>query len=261
MPHDNLSLSLRPPSSDEPKHSTATELQVMTRLVRLPTGSLRQARRIVGLQLDRLSPLPAAETAFDLVQVRQEGAETAYALGIVRRVHLTDPAYANRRQIVLKRTVDNAEVLFRFRNPNAIDDREARWFKHAPNAARIVLGLTFVMAAVAYRVDDWQSQRLVEISAQQREATRSVLNADLETSARADWLNLERADAATRLLCVAQKVSALERGSITLLGYAGEANELLLRLPEGVSTSSLLEAGGTEQGSPSVIVFKQDVCG
>ncbi|MNR99307.1 hypothetical protein D3C71_308930 [compost metagenome] len=262
MPHDDLSLSLRPPPPPaEPWLAAPPELQVMTRFVRLPTRSLRQARRVVGLQLDRLSPLPAADTAYDLVMIRQDGAETLYALGIVRKAHLSDAAYANRRHIALTRTVETTEVAFRFRNPHAVDDREIRWLKHAPRAAVITLGLALVTAAADQRADAWREQRMVEIAAGQREAAREALDAELLTSARADWTGLERTDAATRLLCVSQKVSPPSDAPVPLLGYAGEADELVLRLPEGTNTASLLTAGGVKQGGPNVIAFGQEICG
>lgn len=190
------------------------------------------------MQLDRLSPLPATDTAYDLVMIRQDGAETLYALGIVRKAHLRDAAYANRRHIALTRTVETTEVAFRFRNPHAVDDREVRWLKHAPRAAVIALGLALVTAAAG-----------------QREAAREALDAKLLTSARADWTGLERTDAATRLLCVAQKVGVTGEAPVPLLGYAGEADELVLRLPEGTNTASLLTAGGVEQGGANVIAF------
>lgn len=262
MPHDDLSLSLRPPPPPAgPPLAAQPELQVMTRLVRLPTRSPRQARRIVGLQLDRLSPLPATDTAYDLVMIRQDGAETLYALGIVRKAHLSDTAYANSRHIALTRTVETTEVAFRFRNPHAIDDREVRWLKHASKTAIIALGLALVTIAASQRADAWREQRMVEIAASQREAARAALDAELLASARVDWTGLERTDAATRLLCVSQKVSAPGGAPVPLLGYAGEANELVLRLPEGANPAPLLTAGGVEQSGPSVIAFGQEVCG
>ena len=262
MPHDDLSFSLRPPPLPaEPSLAAQPELQVMTRLVRLPTRSPRHARRIVALQLDRLSPLPAPDTAYDLVMIRQDGAETLYALGIVRKAHLSDAAYANRRHIVLTRTIEATEVAFRFRNPHAVDDREVRWLKHAPKAAVIALGLALVATAASQRADTWRAQRMVEIAAGQREAAREALDAELQASARADWTGLERTDAATRLLCVSQKVSATGDAPVPLLGYAGEADELVFRLPEGANTAPLLTAGGIEQGSPNVIAFGQEICG
>lgn len=262
MPHDDLSLSLRPaPPPAEPPLAALPELQVMTRLVRLPTRSPGQARRVVGLQLDRLSPLPATDTVYDLVMIRQDGAETLYALGIVRKAHLSDAAYANRRHISLTRAVETNEVTFRFRNPHAVDDREVRWLKHASQAAIIALGLAVVATAAGQRAGAWREQRMVEIAASQREAARAAQNAELQASARADWTDLERTDAATRLLCVAQKVSTPGGAPVPLLGYAGEAKELVLRLPEGADTSSLLAAGGVEQGGPTAIVFGQEVCG
>lgn len=262
MPHDDLSLSLRPPPPPaEPPLAAPPELQVMARLVRLPTRSPRQARRIVSLQLDRLSPLPATDTAYDLVMIRQDGSETLYALGIVRKAHLSDAAYANRRHIALTRTVETTEVAFRFRNPHAVDDQEVRWLKHAPRAAVITLGLALVTTAAGQRADTWRQQRMVEIAVSQRDAARAALDAELQASARADWTDLERTDAATRLLCVSQKVGAHGGAPLPLLGYAGEANELVLRLPDDANAAPLLTAGGVEQGGPTVIAFRREICG
>ena len=61
-------------------------LDVMIRVLRLPTRSRRQARNIARLQLDRLSPLPPGEIVYDLVPLRQDGAETVFAMGILRRL-------------------------------------------------------------------------------------------------------------------------------------------------------------------------------
>lgn len=261
MPHDDLSLSLRPPPPPAPPLAEQPELQVMTRLVRLPTRSPRQARRIISLQLDRLSPLPAGEIAHDLVMVRQDGAETLYALGIVRKVHLRDAAYASRRHISLTQRVEATEVAFRFRNPHAIDDRELRWLSRAPMFAIIALGLAMVTGAAAFKAQTWREQRMLEIAAAQRESVREALEAERQASARTDWTSLERTDAATRLLCVSQKIGGGSNAPTPLLGYAGDANELVLRLPEGANVSSLLAAGGVEQGGPAMIGFGPETCG
>ena len=116
------------------------------------------------------------------------------------------------------------------------------------------------MVTASQRADAWREQRMDEIAAGQREAARAVLDAELLASARADWTGLERTDAATRLLCVSSKVEAAGGAPTPLLGYAGEAGALVLRLPEGANAAPLLAAGGVEQGGPAVIAFGPEVC-
>ena len=259
MPLDDLSLDLTPASPPVPA------LEVMTRVLRLPTRAPRQARAIVRMQLDRLSPLPAADTLFDLVPLRQDGAETVYALGILRRAALGDPAFASQRTVTAKRTVEGEEVVFRFRNAGAVDDREARWLNHAPRLALVCLGIAAVALAGQLRAEQWREQRLPEIAAEKRLAAQQARLAEQQASARTDWLSLERADAATRFLCVAGLVGGALPGGLAVTSAVADSDTVTLTTGPGANLAALVGAGAAPPtgGDPSgggSVVFPREVC-
>jgi hypothetical protein len=261
MPHDDQPLELNPARAP-----TATPtLEVMTRVLRLPTRAPRQARAIVRMQLDRLSPLPAADTLFDLVALRQDGAETVYALGILRRAALADPGFANERTVTASRSVESENVVFRFRNAGAVDDREARWLKHAPRAALVCLGLAAVALAGQLRADQWRERRLPEIAAEKRLALQQARLAEQQASARADWVSLERADAATRYLCVAGQIGAALPGGLAVTSAAADPHTVTLTVGPGSNLPALVAAGATPQigrssSAAGTVVFPSEVC-
>lgn len=259
MPLDDLALDLTPAPTPVPA------LEVMTRVLRLPTCAPRQARAIVRLQLDRLSPLPAADTLFDLVPLRQDGAETVYALGILRRAALADPAFASQRTVTAARSVEGQDVVFRFRNAGAVDDREARWLKHAPRVALVCLGLAAVALAGQLRADQWRERRLPEIAAEKRLAAQQARLAEQQASARADWVSLERADAATRYLCVAGLVGTALPGGLAITSGAADPHTVTLTVGPGAQVSALVAAGaappaGGDSSGGGSVVFPREVC-
>jgi hypothetical protein len=259
MPFDDLALELTPAPTPVPA------LEVMVRVLRLPTRAPRQARAIVRMQLDRLSPLPASETLFDLVPLRQDGGETVYALGIVRRATLGDPAFTSQRTVTATRPVEGEEVVFRFRNAGAVDDREARWLKHAPRLALVCLGLAAVALAGQLRADQWRERRLPEIAAGKRLAAQQTRLAEQQASARADWAALERADAATRYLCVAGRIgSAVPRG-LAVRSATADPHTVTLTVGPGTDLAVLVTAGaaqpvGGDPSGASSVVFPREVC-
>ncbi|MEJ6790939.1 hypothetical protein BrevBR_15455 [Brevundimonas sp. BR2-1] len=260
MPLDDLSHDLTPAKADPAPPS----LEVMTRVLRLPTRSPRQARSIVRMQLDRLSPLPAADTAFDLVCLRQEAAETVYALGIIRRSALNDPAFSSQRRVAARQDVEGATVLFRFRNAGAVDDREARWLAHAPRLALVCLGLAAVALAGNLRAEQWRERRLPEIATAKRLAAQQARTAEQQASARADWAALQRADAATRYLCVAGRLGAAAPGGVAIARADADAGQVSILLTQPADTALHRSGGelqaGADPSQPGVIVFPTGVC-
>ncbi|QDH72313.1 hypothetical protein [Brevundimonas sp. M20] len=251
-----------PPEQDLNLELAASpRLEVMTRIVSLPTTSLRQARAIVRLQLDRLSPLPPKDVVFDLVRLKTTGAETGYALGILRRSALQNPAFASRRAITATRSVDGVEATFRFRNIFAVDDREARWLVHAPRAALIALGLAAVALAGQMRADQWKAQRLPEITEAQRETARRTRDARERNAALADWAALERTDASTRLLCVG---GAIGTQPVPVLNLSADTRQVTFT-PENTADIARLETLGAEAqpasgGAPQGVFFGEETC-
>jgi len=262
MPRDDLTLELNP----TPRPASAPVLDLMTRVLRLPTRSPRQARSIVRMQLDRLSPLPASDTVFDLVVLRQDVGETVYALGILRRSTLADAAFASQRLVTVTRSIEDQDVVFRFRNAGAVDDREARWLRHAPRIALVCLGLAAVALAGNLRAEQWRERRLPEIAAAKRLAVQEARLADQQASARAEWVSLERADAATRLLCVAGRVGGTLPAGVVVTSAAADAQQVTLMLASGANGAALANAGGrappgADPNRPGSVVFPREVCG
>lgn len=246
--------------------SPAREVEVMTRVLRLPTDSVRQARAIVRMQLDRLSPLPVDSIVFDLVRLQRTGGETTFALGILRRSALLDPAFSSRRMVALARSADGAEVVFRFRNASAVDHRESRWLAHAPKAAAVALGLAAVLLAGQIRADHWREARLPAIAAEQRIAARAARDARDQTAALAEWRSLDRSDAATRLLCISSKITAADRSPLALAGAASDATQVRLTPLDAGGAARLAAAGGESApaggaaGAPAPVTFGPEVC-
>ncbi|HYC74687.1 hypothetical protein [Brevundimonas sp.] len=258
MPLDDLSLDLKPASAPRP------ELEVMTRVLRLPTRSLRQARAITRLQLDRLSPLPVADTVFELAPLGHEAGETVYALGVLRRSALADPAFGAQRIVAVAKTVGGQDVVFRFRNAGAVDDREARWLRHAPRAAMVCLGLAAVALAGQLRAEQWRERRLPEIAAEQRLAARAARLVAQQAAARADWAALGRTDAATRYLCAATRIAAVRPDGVAVTGAAADGQRVSLTLAPGTDAASLvaaLELPPAAGAQTLAVTFPSEVCG
>tara|TARA_R110002051_G_scaffold41530_7_gene86135 strand:- start:20226 stop:20936 length:711 start_codon:yes stop_codon:yes gene_type:complete len=235
----------------------------MARLLRLPTTSPRQARAIVRLQLDRLSPLPAADTVFDLSFVRKDGSEGVFALGVIRRQTLNDPVFRHQRIVKVPKKIDDTEVVFRFRNPSGVDDRETRLLKHAPLAAAMALGFAAVTLAGNLRAESWRTQRLPEIAEAQRQATRKALHAEQQTQARAEWTALDRSDASTLLLCVLARLDQQTTTAIAVRALALDPEQITVQLPTGGDRHAL-EAAGAEVGQAddesATATFVKAVC-
>jgi hypothetical protein len=239
----------------------------MARLLHLPTASPGQARSIVKLQLDRLSPLPASETVFDLVKLKSEPAETLWALGVARRSDLAAARFRDRRTITAAKTVDGVEVLFRFRNADAVDDREQRWLGQAPRLVVLALTLTALALAANLRAGEWRERRLEEIAAEARADTRDARARTEQAAARQAWAGLERADASTRWLCVNERVRSATPEGVAATAVTADRAQVVLQLPDATQITRLTAAGGqtaqpagAASARPSV-AFNGRVCG
>lgn len=194
------------PLASAPKGSGEDRIPLMTRMMRLPTSSIREARSIVRLQLDRLSPLPASETVFDVVPLQAEKAQGVYAVGILRRAILSSAPYDTRPVLTLTRDVEGRSVTFRFRNADATSEFEARYLKHAPHALMIALGIAAVSLSIQVKAGEWRDREMPEVASQARALNVAQRDNRNQTEARAEWLALERRDAATQVLCLGARL-------------------------------------------------------
>lgn len=237
-----------------PDEEADDRIPVMTRLMRLPTRSVREARSIVRLQLDRLSPLPSAETVFDVVSVRSEAGQGVYAVGILRRAILSTPPYDARPVLSLTRDVDGQRVTFRFRNAGATSEFEARYLKYAPHALTMALGVAVLALSVHVKVEDWHDARLPAIAAETRARNVAVREGGHQRDARGAWMALERRDASTQILCLGLRLGALDRpvairhlradGDRVTLTARQEADQVRIRTAGGQPVSTADPAAG-----------------
>jgi len=255
MPLDDSFPDLTPPPA-----APVPPLEVMTRVLRLPTTSPRQARAIVRLQLDRLSPLPLSSIVYDVVTLRRDGAETVYALGIIRRAALDSAPATGGLQV--QQQIEGVDVVFRFRDPDAAGDLETRWLKHAPRAALVALGIAAVMLAANLRAEQWRERRLPEIAAAQRLAARDAIARRETADALQAWSALTRADAATRFLCVGGRIATVLPAGIQATAVSADSRKVTLTVAGG-QAAVLAEAGGQaapSNGAATQVVFPETVC-
>ena len=247
MPYDQPVLT--PFADPAPEPAPEARLEVMTRTVRLPTASRAQARDIIRLQLDRLSPLPRADILFDVVPLDRQGGETRYALGVVRKAALDDPAFTRRRLVEVRRLVDGAEAVFRFRNPFMRSDWEPRLLRHAPAALVVCAGLAALMLAAADRSERRKERRLPEIA---REAVVARRAAEAETtriSSLTAWAGLEHGDAATRALCVLTRLE--QTGAVwTVQGLRAGAEGVSITFAPPLDAVRLAAIGASVDATP-----------
>lgn len=239
--------------------------QVMARLLRLPTTSRIKARAIVRLQLDRLSPLPPAETVFDLVMVRRAGTEGVFALGVVRKADLARPEFDGQRTILLNQEVEGVAAVFRFANPAGAGLKVPDWLRHAPSAAVLAGAFALVAMAAAHRSAAWTEQELPRIAAEGEARAAAALLATEQQAARADWGRLERGDAATRLQCVLDRLGESE-GEVALMGLTAEAGRVVLTLQAPVDEAALDATGAElqsegETDGPTTAIYEGGACG
>lgn len=94
---------------------------VFVRALDLPTASLRAAREAVALQLDILSPMPAADTVSSVRLVGPaEHGQTRFAVGLAPLDRFAELAAAGARgpaSLYLSGELDGEAITFRFDNP------------------------------------------------------------------------------------------------------------------------------------------------
>ena len=127
---------------------------VFVRAIDLPTASLREARAAVRIQLDILSPLPLAETAWSLIGVGPaEGGRTRYAVGIIP-VSLFDEEGGQASVIELPGWLYGRSLMFRFEHPRLTDEKAQARLRWMRRAAVSGLCLAMLLGAVTVRLGD-----------------------------------------------------------------------------------------------------------
>lgn len=233
MPHDRLKLDPTP------------DLAVMTRTLRLPTVSVRQARRIVRLQLDRLSPIPPAEALWDLVRLRIEGAEGVFALGLIRKVELK----ADEPKRISRRTVEDQAVVFQFRNGQAASLQEAKLLARAPGFVLTALCVAALSLSVAAKAGSWRDTRLPELAQEMRDQRKALLRQEEEGQARQTWTTLADTDAALQWLCVSTRLRQADARPASIASVEIGASGIGLITRDATAVARFQAVGG--EASPT----------
>lgn len=262
MPNDDPSLT---PSLPAQRECTGRPvLNVMARIIRLPTSSRREALKIVRLQLDRLSPIPVVETVFDLAMIDRELSQGVFALGLIRRSALSDPIHAASRQITVRQNVEGHAVIFRFRNASAASNWERRWLAKAPILAPWMAGVAVVTLAGAMQSGAWREVRATQAADDGREYELQIRRVRDQAGARRDWKDLETVDAATRLSCVLARVGPTQGPRLGISRMSADADSVRMTLTHAADRDRLAVLGAdTSGGAPgsTTAIFGSDVCG
>ena len=164
--------------------------EVFVRAIDLPTPSLRQARAAVAQQLDILSPLPPAETAWSVLLLGpSENGLSRFAVGFAPRRVLAERAPGG-GAVRLAGRLDDQEIVFRFESPKAARG-PVDWLRVATVGGAC---LAIVLAAANLRVDHELDAVQTRLDAASRLAEQRSHTAADASRTLAAW----RAAAATR---------------------------------------------------------------
>jgi hypothetical protein len=249
---------MAPPWPPDTELQDTGELTVIVRKLRLPTSQIRQVRRMVALQLDRLSPLPGREVTFD-VQPASDTVSQQWIVAIVRRSDLAACASGQRR-IEIRRSFEGRDRVFRFRNPLGMSALEARLLPHAPMAFLMALSIAALALAGADRVQTWRDTRTVEIVRDAQVENRMRRIGNQQAQAQTAWMSTQRADAATRLLCILARLESAGE-ALTLAQLSADEERVNIQAAEPVSETLTQQLGATQSpGSTDQIIWEGAAC-
>lgn len=214
---------------------------VLVRTLTLPTATQRQAIAAARLRLDELSPAPASEVLVEVTPMGVGGGGAVrWAVGIVHRTQVVRAcAELGRDSLVVTKTIEGQEVVFRFRNPAArlqIPPNLATW---AGPAAAGLGALALLLLSMNLRIDREMSALQIGDGGAQQIADRAWrLAADRDVAVRS-WMNAERGSAARLTLCGLDLIARETVGRKTLMsldGSPGAASFVLADdLPESLA--------------------------
>jgi hypothetical protein len=263
MPLDDSPLTLVPESPGAAADDERSSLQVLVSIIELPTQSVRDARRMVALQLDRLSPIPAKAAVFDVALLPQEGGRRRVALAIARAIDLDRPEFKTLRRIAVRRLVENQRVSFSFKNPYADPLGDVRLLHRAPQACLVLLPIALISLAGAYRIDQWATSTRAARADQEQAALQKAISLRQQSLARAAWRSLERTDGSTKILCVLTRIGNGAPSALPIVNLIAEPTRVVVATTAPEGTTRLRSAGATieAQGDRLTGAFGQEVCG
>lgn len=242
MPHDRIELA---PSPD---------LVVMTRVLRLPTVSRHRALKIVALQLDRLSPIPATEIAWDLALVSRNGAEGVFVFGLIRKTLLPE----GQPRVIVQRQVEEWNATLTFRNPLVSHGHEERLLKRAPSLVLTSLCAAGLVLSITLKIDEWRATQLEQSAVEARFLRQQAVTERAEDDTRRLWLSTERTDAGMEWLCLTARMPPSSAGSLVASSVEITSTGTSVTSSAASTLQSLQALGGEAQGQR--VFFGADLC-
>ncbi|MBT9446192.1 MAG: hypothetical protein IV086_10875 [Hyphomonadaceae bacterium] len=237
-------------------------------VVRLPAGTLREARDAVALQLDRLSPFEDSAAEWDLLELEKAstvGGRNRFLLAVAPHATLAAARAAARHSSAIEGFVADVEADGErrravFYDQAAATRRRKRRLWLTVTAAAVLGALSFlsqeVDAAAARQATRWSSRQQILsghlAQARQREATAHALAAAAQTARDHDAL-AEIAENIAGLSDPSPKGLAIEtltvsRDAVRLVGFTDDAKaiERDLRTRTSLRVESFTEAPGAD---------------
>lgn len=189
---------------------------VFVRAVDLPTAALREARSAVRIQLDILSPLPVAETAWSLVTVGPaEGGRTRFAVGIIP-VSVFDDDGEGASVIELPGWLDGRSLMFRFEHPRLTDEKARRRRRWMTGGAVAGLCLVLLLGAATLRLDGETERAEARLDATDLVVRKIAQQNRLRAGGQDGWAQVAGTRQARLTACAFQTLAAGSPGPVLL---------------------------------------------
>ncbi len=244
--------------------------EVFVRAIDLPTLSLRQARAAVAQQIDILSPLPPAETAWSLVLLGpSENGLHRFAVGFAPRRILAQRA-PNGAAVRLTGRLDDQDIAFRFDGLGAAE-APIDWLRMATLTG---VCLAIVLAGANLRID----RELDQLQARLEAATTLTQQRARKAADAARVLAAWRAAAASRkagvIDCALGDLAKASGGLATLARLeltdgqvtawlSAPASDAVVSGLRALGATPIADAGADPAAAPMVRQFQigQAACG
>lgn len=239
---------------------------VFVRALDLPTASLRAAREAVALQLDILSPMPAAETvaSVQLIGPAEHG-QTRFAVGLAPLAGFDDLVAAGAKGpagVYLTGDLDGEAITFRFDNPHrrqAVAEGREQLFAMAALAGFCAV---LVLGALSLRLGAETERAQARLEATQQVVRLASQQKRLQGDARRLWDNVSAPRNARLVSCGFNRLASTDGGQMALsdLTVANGIAEVGTSQALGAAQSQALLAGGARVTAPDRLALDAGAC-
>lgn len=239
---------------------------VFVRALDLPTASLRAASEAVAMQLDILSPMPAAETVSSVRLVGPaENGQTRFAVGLVPLSRFDDLAEQGGRGpagVYLTGELDGEAITFRFDNPYR--RRALAEGRDQILAMAAVGGLcaALILGSLSLRLGAEADRAQARLDATQQVARLASQQKRLQGDARRLWDGLAAPRNARLVSCAFNALASAGGGPVALsdLTVADGAASLGVSQPLGPAQAQGLAGLGARTGPDGRVLLDAGAC-